>query len=213
MKNIKHNHIIEQVPPDYYQTGVKKNMLQRIWHINKLIEVLKETKNFKTLSNVLDVGCASGWFVSEISKRYPEANYYGIDIYDKGIKYANKMYPHIKFSLADAHQIPYKNNLFDLVICTEVLEHVDDPKAVLLEIKRVLKKGGKAIIELDSGSPLFSIVWFLWRKSKGSVWDEAHVHSFNSKKLEKMSLDCGFKILKKRKFNLGMAMIFTLEKK
>lgn len=211
MKNI-HHHIIEQVPPDYYQSGIKKNFLQRIWHTNKLREVLKEIKNIGLLKKVLDVGCASGWFISEISKKYPKANYYGIDIYDKGINFARKNYPRIKFRVADAHRIPYQSNFFDLVVCTEVLEHVDVPKAVLLEIKRVLRKNGIAIIELDSGSWLFSLVWFLWRKGKGNVWKEAHLHSFNPQKLERVSLECGFKIINRKEFNFGMAMIFTLQK-
>lgn len=213
MKNLSHKHVIEQVPPDYYQKGIKENFFQRTWHTNKLREVLGEIKNLDSFRNILDVGCASGWFLSEISKKYPKASYYGIDIYDKGIGFAKKKYPKFEFRVADAHKIPYKNNFFDLIVCTEVLEHVDDPRAVLLEIKRVLRRGGMALIELDSGSWLFSVIWFLWRKGKGNVWNEAHVHSFNTKKLERMSLDCGFKILKKKRFNLGMAMVFALQKK
>jgi len=42
----------------------------------------------------------------------------------------------------DVHNLPFKNELFDLVICTEVLEHVKVPQAVLAEIYRVLKPNG-----------------------------------------------------------------------
>lgn len=212
MKNVPHRYIIEQVPPNYYQKGIRENLLQRLWHINKLNEVLKACRTQSRVNNILDVGCASGWLISQIAHRYPKASCSGIDIYDKAIKYAKRKYPHIEFKVADAHKLPFKSNAFDLVVCTEVLEHVDDPRSVLFEIKRVLKNKGTAVIELDSGSLLFSIVWYLWRKSKGRIWNESHAHSFNIRKLEKMILSCDFKIIKKEKFNLGMAMIFTVIK-
>ena len=209
--NDKHSlHVIEQVPVDYYQKGIERNIFQRMWHNNKLKVVLRFIPGFP--KKILDVGCASGWFISKISKKFPKAKCYGIDIYDKGIKYAKKIYPKIEFKVADAHKIPYKKNTFDLVICTEVLEHLDNPKSAILEIKRVLKKGGVAVIELDSGNLLFSIVWYLWRKFWGKVWNHSHLHSFNVAKLEQMILSCGLKILKRQGFNLGMAMIFLLRK-
>lgn len=211
MKSI-HRHIIEQVPADYYQKGVKENLLQKIWHTNKLNMVLKSIE-YEKKEKILDVGCASGWFIFEISKKYPKSYCFGIDIYEKGIDYAKKKYSHIKFKTADAHKIPYEKEVFDIVICTEVLEHVDDPKLVLTEIKRVLKKGGIAVIELDSGSWLFSFAWYIWRKFlKGKVWNEAHLHSFNVNKLDKLITSCDFKILSKRRFLFGMAMIFKILK-
>lgn len=203
-------HVIKQVSVDYYQKGIETNMFQRMWHLNKLKNVLGFVP--KSPRNILDVGCASGWFISEVAKAFPTSRCFGIDIFDEAVLYGQQYYPRIKFKTADAHRIPYSGNIFDLVICAEVLEHVDDPKQILLEIRRVLRKNGAAIIELDSGSTLFSIAWYLWRKWNGKVWNDAHLHSFNPKKLEKIILSLGFKIEKKKKFNLGMAMIFLLRK-
>lgn len=208
----EHNHtdIIEQVPTNYYQWGVEHNLLQRLWHMNKLNVVLGLIAS--SPGKILDVGCASGWFLSKVAQVFPKAQCYGIDIYDKAVAYGKKLYPGISFQKADAHTMPFKTSTFDLVICTEVLEHVNDPKSALLEIKRVLKKDGFAIIELDSGSILFTITWFLWQRFRGGVWEHAHLHSFTVKKLEKMILSCGFRIIKKKKFNVGMAMVFLIQK-
>lgn len=203
-------HVIEQVPPDYYQSGVKNNFLQKLWHTKKLQAVLLEID--KKPSTVLDVGCASGWFLSEIAKKFRKAECFGVDIYDNAIAYGKKMYPKMYFKKADAHKLPFKKESFDLIICTEVLEHMGNPETALQEIKRVLKKDGRAIIELDSGSLLFSVVWYFWRLSRGGVWKDAHLHSFNVPKLEKMLKRVGFKIINKRQFNLGMAMVFSVEK-
>ncbi len=210
MKKNNHKHVIEQVPPNYYQSGVKNNVLQKAWHFNKLNAVLSGI-DIKP-KTILDVGCASGWFLSRVSKKYPHAKCYGIDIYDKAIAFGKKKYPKIKFSVSDADKLPYRASTFELVICTEVLEHVDDPKKTLQEIKRVLKRNGRAVIELDSGSLLFTIVWYLWRLSRGNVWNHSHLHSFNVKKLERMLKSAGFVIISKKRFNIGMAMVFVVKK-
>lgn len=206
------NHVvIEQVPPDYYQTGVKDNALQKFWHTNKLNAALDLIPGFP--KKILDVGCSSGWFLSKIAKRFPSARFYGIDVYDKALNYGEKIYPNIRFFKADAHKIPFKKDFFDLIVCTEVLEHLENPKKAILEIKRVLKKGSHAIIELDSGSLLFRITWFVWtRFLKGRVWNDAHLHVFNLKKLDGLLKSCGFQVIKKKKINFGMAMIFLVRR-
>ncbi len=210
MKHPHNNHIIEQVPVDYYQEGTRKNVLQKVWHTRKLKTVLNLIQFYP--KKILDVGCASGWFLSNVSDEYPGATCFGIDVYEKGIQYGKKIYPSLNFKVAKAEKIPFKANEFDLVICTEVLEHVDDPKVVLNEIKRVLKKNGQAVIELDSGSFLFSATWLLWTRVQGKVWNDAHLHSFNVKKLENVIQACGFTVVSKKTFNLGMAMAFLISK-
>ncbi len=162
--------------------------------------------------SILDIGCASGWFLSRIARTYPDAKCYGVDIHKAAIVYGQKKYPKLKLVRSDAHNIPFKDNMFDLIVCTEVLEHVEDPQKVLYEMKRLLKKDGKAIIELDSGSLLFSVVWFLWRLGQGNVWNHSHLHSFTVEKLGRLIKKTGFKILYKKRFNLGMAMVFSVKK-
>lgn len=211
----KHNdleRIWSQVPPDYYQRGVKNNILQRIWHTRKFKKIVKVIDDYPTPLEILDVGCASGWFLSKISEKYKKAQAIGIDVYEDAIKYGNKTYKNLEFRLADAHKIPFKNNQFDVVICAEVLEHVLDPKTVLKEIKRVMTRDGIAVIEMDSGNLLFSIVWFWWTNLRHGVWHDAHIQIFNSKKLERAIVSQGFKIEKKVTFNCSMAVLFVLKK-
>lgn len=210
MRRYTHHHIVEQVPVDYYQKGIEANLLQRIWHTNKLKMILEIIPN--SPKKILDVGCASGWFLSQLSRKFPLAKCSGIDIYEDGISYGKKIYPHLELKVADVHSLPYKSDTFDLAVCTEVIEHVSEPLKVLQEIKRVLKKGGHACIEVDSGSILFSMVWYLWTKFNGKVWINSHVHSFNVKKLERLLLQAGLKIVRKKKFNAGMAMVFLIIK-
>ena len=215
MEKHDHTHIIEQVPVDYYQKGVAKNIFQRIWHGGRLRETLKFLRESKLLEKgnmkVLDVGCASGWFISEICIRYPKGSYAGVDIYEDAITYAKKQYPHISFHVADAHMIPFEDDFFNLVVCTNVLEHAVDPKKIMEEIGRVLKPDGRVIVGMDSENWLFSFVWQTWLHFQGRVWKHAHLHKLKEHDLYQLFRDANFAIEKKSVFHLGMAMIFLLK--
>ena len=205
--------IWDQVPPDYYQRSVEANFLQRVWHTRRLKMAIKLMDGEKNKpKNVLDVGCASGWFLSELALRYPKASYAGVDVHKKAIDYGKKRYKNLKLICADAHSLPFPNESFDVVICTSVLEHVKNPQKVLREIKRVLTKDGIAIIEMDSGNLLFRAIWYWWTHLRHGVWRDSHIHAFNTKKLEDMIKNSGFIISQKKVFNYSMAVIFKLGK-
>ena len=131
--------IWSQVPADYYDKGISENILQRLWHQKKLSEILSFVP--KKPVKVLDVGCSSGIITHQVHNNLPKrSKVHGIDSYKAAVDLAKTKYPHISFAVADAHKLPFKNKYFDLVICTETLEHVTNPQGVLSEIKRVLKK-------------------------------------------------------------------------
>ena len=205
--------IWDQVPSDYYQRSVETNFLQRMWHTRKLKMVGKLMGAEKNMpKNVLDVGCASGWFLSELALRYPKASYVGVDVHKKAIDYGKKRYKNLKLICADAHTLPFPNESFDVVICAEVLEHVKNPQKVLREIKRVLTSNGIAIIEMDSGNLLFRAIWYWWTHLRRGVWRDSHIHAFNTKILEDMIKNSGFIITQKKVFNCTMAVIFLIKK-
>lgn len=211
MRNHKLFKIWNQVPANYYQKGVKNNMLQYIWHRRK-IDIAKKILSSLNFKNCLDVGCASGYMISEIQKEFPAAEYTGIDIYAKAIKHARKIYPNIKFRIASASYIPFPDNFFELILFYETIEHVEDPEKCLREIGRVLKKNGTLILTMDSGSFLFRAIWFIWEKSYGKIWQGAHLHPFHHKQLEKLIKKARFKIKRKIFSHIGMEVTFVLTK-
>ncbi len=205
--------IWHQVPPDYYQNGVKSNLLQGVWHSGKLKAVFDLIDNSTDHpKKILDIGCASGWFLSMISNRYPNAKCIGLDIYKKAIEYGQERYENLEFLYADAHKLPFKNESFDLVICTEVLEHVENPEKVLTEIKRVLTPKGIAMVEMDTGNILFRLVWHWWTNIRHGVWKDSHIHKFNTKILESIISEAGFFVLSRKVFNYTMGIVFCLKK-
>ena len=211
LRNHKLYKVWSQVPVTYYQDGVANNLLQNFWHSHKINLAMKLLSQI-SFANCLDIGCASGYMISEIAKSYPKAKYFGIDIYDKAIEYAKKRYPNIKFQVASVAKLPFKNNTFDLILFYETIEHVENPRACLLEIKRVLKKDGTLILAMDSGSLLFRIIWFLWENTQGKIWKGAHLHPFHHSELEQLIGGIGFKIRNKILSFLDMEVTFVLNK-
>lgn len=201
--------IHEDVPANHYDKGIKSNLFQRVWHNRRFKEVLREV--MPVSGPVLDVGCHGGTFTLKILGKIDSKEIYGFDISKSAIEYAKKKIPYGHFEVADAANIPFKDNFFDAAFCLEVLEHVDDPKAVLIQMKKKLKKGGYGVILVPIEGKLFKTIWFIWTLYY-PVWKHAHVQSFQNGTLERMLKDLNFKIKNVKNFNLGMLKLIVFEK-
>lgn len=211
MQDREFNKILKSVPLDYYQRGTKTNLLRKYWHGTKINFAVKLLKKF-SFNNCLEVGSASGYMIAEIAKKYPKVSFQAIDTYKEAIEYAQRRYPHINFINAQAEKLPYKNNQFDLVLCYETIEHVRNPEKAIAEMKRVLKKGGKLILAMDSGTTAFKIIWFFWEKTFGRAWQGAHLNPYYYKDLEHLVLQSGFTILDRHFTHFGLEVVFVLIK-
>lgn len=89
--------------------------------------------------DVLDVGCGEMPFRSMIE---PEARYVGLD-FPGAASFGMRNHPDIVSF--DGSTIPFPDNSFDHVLCTEVLEHAEHPAALVAEMHRVLRPGGNLI--------------------------------------------------------------------
>ena len=85
---------------------------------------------------ILDVGCGTG----VIHDLYPNLDIIGIDVSEGMLSHHKGV--HYKMS---AEKILFPDNYFDAVICRSVLHHLPDCELALIEIKRVLKPGGKLV--------------------------------------------------------------------
>ena len=202
--------IWSQVPADYFSSGTKTNFLQKIWHGRKLKAVAKSVGRNKA-GVLIEVGSADGSFVNSLSKKIQLNKIIAIDPYLPPLIFGKKKFRNIVFIQADAHRLPLKNKSADLITILETLEHVVDPYGTLLELKRIIKKDGSIIVEIDSGSWLFQVIWFLWKKfGKGKVWSGAHLTFFNVELLEGLFKKAGLKVEKKKFFNWGMGVCYRL---
>ena len=88
--------------------------------------------------SVLEVGCGEGRLADHLLRRYPRPRRFAAcDLEDAR---APDIDPAIDFETASIYALPYHDRAFDLVICCEVLEHLDDPRRGLAELARVSKR-------------------------------------------------------------------------
>ena len=90
---------------------------------------------------VLDIGCGQSPYKHLLNSQ--KTQYYGVDIEEANQKFDYKNSQIIHF---DGQNIPLGDSLMDSFICTEVLEHIQEPEKFIAEIYRVLKVGGVGVV-------------------------------------------------------------------
>lgn len=114
---------------------------------SSIIETLIEKYNYK---DVIDVGCGEGFLISYLKKK--KYNVTGLDFSKDGLKQnPNIENDVIVGDIYDNINKLFKNNKkYDLVILNNVLEHVIDPKDLLINIKKIINKDGILIIKVPN---------------------------------------------------------------
>jgi len=107
----------------------------------------KVAPGFPQGSVIADVGCGPGLFLRDLTERYPEAEFHGIDITHAMLDYGRNLdYPGNapQYHLLDvsAEALPFEDHSVDFLSMVAVLHVLSDPQAMLAEIKRVLQPGG-----------------------------------------------------------------------
>lgn len=121
---------------------------------------------------VLDAGCGRGEVAQEFRRAKVQIDYMGVDL---GV--GDPSWEFRVSAVADLHRLPFQSASFDKVICNQVLEHVDDPVAVLGELARVLRQGGRLYLSVP-------FIWHLHQEPYDRFRFSSHV-------LEKMLAQVG----------------------
>jgi len=119
-----------------YKKHTTKNPLQRFL-IGRFYTVLVEYVRQAGSKTILDAGCGEGFTLDRLHKEGVGTRYEGFDASAKAVTIGKKMFPHLQLAQGDIYAISQKDRSFDLVICSEVLEHLEDPAKALSELRRV----------------------------------------------------------------------------
>lgn len=130
-----------------------KSVVANIGDINlkRRIETIIEKLALKDKDRVLDCGCGDGLFLVAI-REVSRCQLHGLDFDKKNLRLASQYLKgsSVKLKHGDVTKMPFGNQFFDKIYCTEVLEHVINDRKALAEIKRVLKKNGLLIVTVPN---------------------------------------------------------------
>jgi 2-polyprenyl-3-methyl-5-hydroxy-6-metoxy-1,4-benzoquinol methylase len=154
-------------------------------------------KNVSPGSVVMDAGCGNGSFIALFQDRNWQLH--GSDLSPTGIEIARKTFPNINFFLADGQTL-YQDFLatvgqVDVVISTEVIEHVYDPRGFLRNCYDLLKPGGTVILTTPYHGYLKNLLLAITGKMDQHftvLWDHGHIKFWSRKTLETALKETGF---------------------
>lgn len=152
--------IVDLETADNVRTKFKNNFVTgmgfRIFgmpHIGLRLRARKIMSNIlRHNENVLDAGFGSGVYSFSLAGK--ARNIEAIDIADEKVANARRIniFRNINFRQGDLCSLKFKDNSFDLIICSDVLEHIKDDERAFSELARVLKKNGRLLITVPSNS-------------------------------------------------------------
>jgi methionine biosynthesis protein MetW len=163
---------------------------------NRLIAIQKLLGRFEC-ERILDIGCGTGIIGASLLKNHG-CEVYGLDNDEKALRLAAKRGLAVKMLDIEKENFPYPSEFFNVVIFSEVIEHITEYHHVLDEVYRVLEKNGVLILStpnLNSGANILKIVA---GEDVIPIYDrecqDRHVRLFSLKSIRTLLTIHGFKI-------------------
>ncbi|QAA34003.1 class I SAM-dependent methyltransferase [Clostridium manihotivorum] len=168
-------------------------------HASKLYTKVIDKVEGLNCSNVLDVGCGTGNILSLLANE-DNLKLFGMDFSQAMLdKAKEKLKDRAELKFGDSEHIPWEDNHFDGLICTDSFHHYTEPKKVLKEMARVLRPNGSLIIgDPWLISPFKTIGNWSLKFSKGGDY-----RIYSKKEITELLIDCGFDCIDWKLVNLN----------
>lgn len=146
-----------------------------------------------SIQNVLDLGCGDGYLSFLIAQKGLRVTSLDISLQRmKKFEEAARQY-HIHRVISNVCAPGFASQNFDLIVCSEVIEHIEDYPVVLKEVFRLLKPGGKFIVTVPYKEKLKTL---LCPHCQQGFHENGHLHSFDTDKLSADLMRVGLTVLK-----------------
>ncbi|MDA9577464.1 class I SAM-dependent methyltransferase [Gammaproteobacteria bacterium] len=162
--------------------------------------------NINPEGTMLDLGCGEGRHIFGVMEKFPDLKCIGLDPHieslDKafeGLKFLESISnTKTNFLSGSAYSLPFSDDSFDLVVCSEVLEHLHDYKDAIKEINRVLKPGGQFLASVPAEFPE-KICWLLSEAYQNQPG--GHLRIFKKNELIKEVAEHNFRFESSQRFH------------
>jgi ubiquinone/menaquinone biosynthesis C-methylase UbiE len=121
----------------YDKYGSRNPVARRL--MDGFLDAIRELYDARPDETVVEIGCGEGELLSRLSAWRPARQQFGFDVSREILEQARR-HPGITVALQSAEALALADRSADLVIASEVLEHLNDPQAALREIARVARR-------------------------------------------------------------------------
>lgn len=175
------------------------------------VEILQTSGELKEGMKILDVGAGEGFFKFFFDTDYSgKIEWHGIEVWKERAEFCR----HIGYKIDEVNleggKLPYKDETFDLVLASHVIEHIPNPSEVIKEMGRVLKKDGVLLVATPTKLPIIAELDSYYHKISNRKTGDTQ-QAFTHQKIEKLVLNAlglskesiidkrGFRIISGRK--------------
>lgn len=144
---------------------------------------------FPGMQKFLEVGCGTGFVLSGISAACPSLRLAGSEISSAGLAHAAKRVPGAEFFQMDARAIPFAEE-FDVIGAFDVLEHIEEDRAVLGQLHRSIRAGGGILLTVPQHD-------FLWSRMDVHA---CHIRRYSARELADKVQAAGFEVVRMTSF-------------
>ena len=153
-----------------------------------MLTLRPEILNTRPGDRVLDLGCGEGRHaiglacLQTIELHAVDLSYRDLHTgRGKARELGEPVFSRVAFMNADGTRLPYCDNTFDAVICSEVLEHIPDYRTVIIELLRVLRPGGALVVSVPRWWPE-RVCW--WLSDDYHANEGGHIRIFRHRALQ-----------------------------
>lgn len=177
-----HNHINAKELLHYYENEAEEvpifGSLREISLAENIIQAVPVSVSL-TDKKIIDIGCGEGYLLYKMQEKFLKAELYGLDLSQGRITTTKGHVPKSYLLRGDVLALPFPDNTFDVVVCSELLEHMNEYKKVVAELIRISKK--HILITVPNELKLLQL---MCPKCKTKHYLDGHVNFFSEQKLK-----------------------------
>jgi 2-polyprenyl-3-methyl-5-hydroxy-6-metoxy-1,4-benzoquinol methylase len=167
--------------------------------------------------SILDVGCDDGRFLIMLEREFPTARLSACDLNPVAVDYAKAACPKATIKKGDFMALDLKS--VDLVTLLEVIEHAQNPKAMMAKARDLIENEGYILVSMPRPDLLrWQIIWKFWTNTVGKDGEKLgrkfygeHTH-LTETELENIASELGLRLEKRSRFFLGCVSIMLFKK-
>jgi SAM-dependent methyltransferase len=146
-------------------------------------------RHFPAARSLLEVGCGTGFVLAGITAAFPEMKLTGSEAASEGLAFAAARAPGASLLQMDARRVPFRDE-FDVVGAFDVIEHIEDDRAVLAELRAAAVPGGGVLVTV----PQHPWLWSEYDARAG------HLRRYRARELAAKIAEAGLEIVRMTAF-------------